>query len=498
MLYVLLLVLLAEVERRQPDAAIRSFWDALWYALATMTTVGYGDVVPRSIPGRIIGYGFMLLSIGVWAAVISTVAALLRGRMLPKIRLWSVRKRPWFVFSEKNDAALALAADLQKQGLRGMIVFCGAAGPMENGRIAAPQDAVQLLRSRLGAAGKRTVFVTGADEWQNAALAQALQPCGVSCYCRGKAKPDMAGVSFFDPAVLCARRYWQEQPLGRGDKCVLICGDGPLAQAILEQALIVCCRQPFERTELHLFGDWTDYQRRHPELCAAWSRPREDALVFHSEPWDAGRALLERADRILFCGEDPIENARGAADLREAFPLRGAVHAAADLLAPCGVRFGAPETLYTVDLVMHRTLDRLAKELHQIYAAQAEEEQPAWDDLSPFLQDSNRASADHLMTRLRLLLPEKDVRRVDREICREAFARYESLPPEEKERCLRNGHARWMRFHILRNWRYAPERDRERRLHPCLTPFDSLSFADKAKDGYAWEQIGQLAKEELP
>jgi voltage-gated potassium channel len=45
------------------DKSITSFWEALWYVVVTLSTVGYGDVIPHSFWGRIIG--FILLFVGV-------------------------------------------------------------------------------------------------------------------------------------------------------------------------------------------------------------------------------------------------------------------------------------------------------------------------------------------------------------------------------------------------------------------------------------------------
>lgn len=51
--------------KAQPDA-FGSIPQAMWWALATLTTVGYGDVVPRTDAGRIIGAFVMVSGIGLF------------------------------------------------------------------------------------------------------------------------------------------------------------------------------------------------------------------------------------------------------------------------------------------------------------------------------------------------------------------------------------------------------------------------------------------------
>jgi voltage-gated potassium channel len=59
------------------EAQITSFSDAIWWTISTVTTVGYGDIVPYSIAGRIMGMVLMVIGIGVMAAFISQVSATL-------------------------------------------------------------------------------------------------------------------------------------------------------------------------------------------------------------------------------------------------------------------------------------------------------------------------------------------------------------------------------------------------------------------------------------
>lgn len=70
------------IEFRAPGSQIDGVSDALWWALSTVTTVGYGDIVPATPLGRIIGMLLMVVGIGVMAALISQVSAtLVEARM---------------------------------------------------------------------------------------------------------------------------------------------------------------------------------------------------------------------------------------------------------------------------------------------------------------------------------------------------------------------------------------------------------------------------------
>ncbi len=77
----ILIVLLAavmvwSVEHENPQSSIHTLNDALWWAVTTVTTVGYGDRYPATPEGKGIAITLMILGIAVFGLVSATLASL--------------------------------------------------------------------------------------------------------------------------------------------------------------------------------------------------------------------------------------------------------------------------------------------------------------------------------------------------------------------------------------------------------------------------------------
>ena len=115
-----------------------------------------------------------------------------------------------------------------------------------------------------------------------------------------------------------------------------------------------------------------------------------------------------------------------------------------------------------------------------------------WTELSEFHRQSNIAAADHLLTKVRILLPKENVTTITPEICMRAFANYSARTGEQKEACRWLEHKRWVRFHVMNNWSNAEVRDNALRHHTMIVPYDQLSKAEQALDDSAWEVLGEI------
>lgn len=459
-----LTLLLPLTEKTAPGATITSVPAALWYLLTTLTTVGYGDLYPVTVGGRLIGAVFQLLSIGLLGVVIALLAGLLRGRTAEVLRLSRLQKRKWYVFSEKNEAALCLAEKLRADP-GAVCLFAGTRETCPQGR-GVNLPAEEICRRKRN--GDFCLFCLSPSDAENERLAASVQ--GGSVCCRSAAlSEELADDRLrFDPATLCARLYWERFPLQSARERVFLIGSGRWAAALLEQGLLQNVVHPAQCVQYWLAGDFADFLRNHPLLAqaleidpACGGRDRLTVL----DHWNDDAQALCAADRIILCDEDENTVRQTLEQLRRCFAVRGAIHARLEQNAEGAACFGAARELYTPELVMRQALDRRAMRLHARYRS-AHPEAPAWQELSSFTRRSNLAAADHLSVKRRLL---------------------EQSPQLSAEQKRRIEHARWQRFHLLNGWRFGETKDGAARTHPMLRPFDALSPEEQEKDDAGWE-----------
>ena len=72
------------IESPHEGAQITNLIDAFWWVSATVTTVGYGDVVPVTDLGRLMGIALMFIGITIIGTFISALGAMLIGSRLKK------------------------------------------------------------------------------------------------------------------------------------------------------------------------------------------------------------------------------------------------------------------------------------------------------------------------------------------------------------------------------------------------------------------------------
>jgi voltage-gated potassium channel len=111
---------IADAERGAPGATITDLGDGLWWAVATMTTVGYGDVYPVTDMGRVVAVCLMAAGI----ALLGVVTAMLASWLIERVS----------ETSEAGPAATrAQVADIHRQ-VRELAAALGQDAPPQRAR----------------------------------------------------------------------------------------------------------------------------------------------------------------------------------------------------------------------------------------------------------------------------------------------------------------------------------------------------------------------------
>ena len=108
----LTLAFLAGVVEWLVDPAMGNFRDSLWWAIVTVTTVGYGDVVPTSSAGRLVGSVLMIAGVSAIPITTSLVVSVFVNRAQTHQRQLDTKQREeLMVRLERIEQALTPQSD---------------------------------------------------------------------------------------------------------------------------------------------------------------------------------------------------------------------------------------------------------------------------------------------------------------------------------------------------------------------------------------------------
>lgn len=72
--------LIVPIEARNPRANIKNYFDATWWTVTTITTVGYGDYVPVTQTGKTLGMILQLFGVLIYSSIIATISMTLNKK----------------------------------------------------------------------------------------------------------------------------------------------------------------------------------------------------------------------------------------------------------------------------------------------------------------------------------------------------------------------------------------------------------------------------------
>jgi len=369
---------------------------------------------------------------------------------------------------DREDVAANLATALAAVSVR------RARGTRILVHVTDPELAIGLRARRfMTEAGQLVEFFTMDEAAAQAHVAQESFPAGVP------PRILVAGAGAFGQAVVVAvARRWRDTPnraAGPVEVVLVDASASAVAARLRERWLVVeqhCALTPIDTTDLIAVLRDPPVGRPHgPYVDRAYICYEDEQVALRTALaavplWHGGPgSLVVRLSQL----------ARHA----EAFRTGGLLDDLEGRLVVANVaELGAPEVVRDRDIFW-----QLAEVVHARYLRNELAKgrrlgdtlalRP-WDELRDDFKDNNYDQACHLAVKLRLI-GATVAPRSDRN---PPF----TLTPEEIERLAPLEHERWMANRRKHRWRYGPQRDDVRRIHPDLVPWDALSEESRQRD----------------
>ena len=217
--YFCLVTLLYCSESADSNATIQTFGDALWYSLVTLTTVGYGDLIPVTPLGHLVGMIFLLSSAGIMVTLLGGVVSFVTSEGLPLLMLSLQRRRNWYYFADCGVESDTLAANIYKEEPDALIIYGERRGSHEEIPnypclyLSVSPDRIVAKKKNTGT--KCRIFLMKENDISVNSRAVNLHELPVEVYARTTNGHDKlsGNIHFFHSYKCCARQYWRSKPL---------------------------------------------------------------------------------------------------------------------------------------------------------------------------------------------------------------------------------------------------------------------------------------------
>ncbi|RSD32085.1 potassium channel family protein [Vibrio pectenicida] len=103
------------LESKSPDANIQTGGDAIWWALVTISTVGYGDHFPVTNAGKILASGLIICGVGIFGMISGLITSLITSPTEVQAQRSENKERLLLEVLEQQQEILKRLESLEKQ-----------------------------------------------------------------------------------------------------------------------------------------------------------------------------------------------------------------------------------------------------------------------------------------------------------------------------------------------------------------------------------------------
>ncbi|MBN1408172.1 MAG: potassium channel protein [Calditrichaceae bacterium] len=109
--------ILIELFESSQNDAFSTFWDSAWWVIVTITTVGYGDKIPVTPLGKIIGVLIMFVGIALLSVVTATISSILVTRKIKEDKgLQEIKLKDHILLCGWNNQGEHILNTFEKEG----------------------------------------------------------------------------------------------------------------------------------------------------------------------------------------------------------------------------------------------------------------------------------------------------------------------------------------------------------------------------------------------
>ncbi|MDX1934971.1 MAG: NAD-binding protein [Capsulimonadales bacterium] len=512
------------------NETVQTYGDSLWWALVTMTTIGYGDIFPKTIGGRIVAVFLMFVGIGTLGVSTAAIAAyFVRSDSLQRLRLRRLRNH--VVVCGLGEKGYLLTRAFRERGLTVVAIEENETNVLseacrELGAIVLVGDAAEpemLRKANVGSA--RYLIAVCGEDGKNAEVATRARELVEN----RKGNPLTCSAHIVDPDLWYLLRRWEISSVGafrlqffnvfdlgaramlaahppfervEGTPHLLVVGGGRLARNIVLHSVRLWREhrrgtERFRITVIDRTGDLLEELRPDDSGFASLCDPEILVMDVPSAEFHRGAFLYDEAKRVTvtavyICLENDGASLSAGLALLHRFrqhPVPILLRMTQDsglgaLLESTQASGHGFEKLHPIGLlqricqpefVLGGANEALAHAIHARYlrdqhkAGVTGQQNPTlvpWEFLSEEWKESNRRQADDIGIKLRSI--GCDIAPLtDWEASSFAFT------PEEIERMAQMEHERWMAERRAAGWTFGP-RDPDRKTNPNLVPWPEL------------------------